>query len=105
MAIGRESRSRSTGSNTRAGGEAMIARLQIGLAASVGLAITLLAGCSARLPGQPNEADRWRAPAEITDFNQLYTQSCAGCHGVGGKLGAARSLNDPLYLAFVTDNA
>jgi mono/diheme cytochrome c family protein len=81
----------------------MIARLQIGLAASVGLAITLLAGCSGRLPGQPNEAERWRAPAEITDFNQLYTQNCAGGHGVGGKLGAARSLNDPLYLAFVTD--
>ena len=83
----------------------MIARLQIGLAASVGLAITLLAGCSTRLPGQPNEAERWRAPAEITDFNQLYTQNCAGCHGAGGKLGAARSLNDPLYLAYVTDDA
>jgi mono/diheme cytochrome c family protein len=83
----------------------MIARLQIGLAASVGLAITLLAGCSARLPGQPNEAERWRAPNEITDFNQLYTQNCAGCHGAGGKLGAARSLNDPLYMAFVTDDA
>jgi mono/diheme cytochrome c family protein len=83
----------------------MMARLQIGLAASVGLAITLLAGCSARLPGQPNEAERWRAPNEITDFNQLYTQNCAGCHGAGGKLGAARSLNDPLYLAFVTDDA
>ncbi len=83
----------------------MIARLQIGLAASVGIAITLLAGCSVRLPGQPNEAERWRAPAEITDFKQLYTQNCAGCHGVDGKLGAARSLNDPLYLAFVTDDA
>jgi mono/diheme cytochrome c family protein len=83
----------------------MIARLQIGLAASVGLAITLLAGCSARLPGQPNEAERWRAPAEITDFNQLYIQNCAGCHGNDGRLGAARPLNDPLYLAFVTDDA
>ncbi|HXD31518.1 MAG TPA: cytochrome c [Pyrinomonadaceae bacterium] len=83
----------------------MIARLQVGLAASVGLAITLLTGCSARLPGQPNEAERWRAPAEITDFNQLYTQNCAGCHGAGGRLGAARPLNDPLYLAFVTDDA
>ena len=82
----------------------MIARVQIRLTASVGLAITLLAGCNARLPGQPNEAERWRTPAEITDFNQLYTQNCAGCHGVGGKLGAARSLNDPLYLAFVTDD-
>ena len=33
------------------------------------------------------------------------TQNCAGCHGAGGRLGAARPLNDPLYLAFVTDDA
>lgn len=82
----------------------MIARFQIRLAAAVGLAL-LLAGCNSRLPGQPSEAERWRAPNEITDFNQLYTQNCAGCHGVGGRLGAARSLNDPLYLAFVSDDA
>ena len=82
----------------------MIARSMIGIGA-IGLAVTLLAGCNTRLPGQPTEAERWRAPAEITDFNQLYTQNCAGCHGVGGKLGAARPLNDPLYLAFVTDDA
>src|SRR6266853_5433630 len=105
MAIGRKSGSRSTGSHTRAGGRAMIARSQIGIAAAIGRAITLWAGCSARLPGQPNEAERWRAPAEITDFNQLYSQNCAGCHGVGGKLGAARSLNDSLYLSFASDDA
>jgi len=83
----------------------MSARLQIGLCGTVVLAITLLTGCSARLPGQPSEAERWRAPAEIKDFSQLYNQNCAGCHGVGGRLGAARSLNDPLYLAIVTDDA
>src|SRR5215831_1587277 len=83
----------------------MSTRLQIKLAAVAVIAITLLTGCSRRLPGQPSEAERWRAPAEIKDFNQLYTQSCAGCHGVDGKLGAARSLNDSLYLAFVTDEA
>jgi cytochrome c oxidase cbb3-type subunit III len=84
----------------------MTARLQIKFAgAVVVIAITLLTGCNTRLPGQPNEAERWRAPAEINDFDQLYTQNCAGCHGVGGRLGAARSLNDPLYLAFVTDDA
>jgi len=84
----------------------MTARLQIKLAGAVVLgAIALLTGCGARLPGQPSEAERWRAPAEVQDFDQLYAQSCAGCHGVGGKLGAARSLNDPLYLAFVTDDA
>jgi cytochrome c oxidase cbb3-type subunit 3 len=83
----------------------MSARLQIGLCGTAILAITLLTGCSARLPGQPSEAKRWQAPAEIKDFNQLYNQNCAGCHGAGGRLGAARSLNDPLYLAIVTDEA
>ena len=82
----------------------MTARLQIGIAGAVVLAITLLTGCNAHLPGQPSEAERWRSPAEISDFNQLYNQNCAGCHGVNGRLGAARSLNDPLYLAFVTDD-
>src|SRR5215475_887906 len=83
----------------------MTASLQIKLAAVAVVAITLLTGCGRRLPGQPSEAERWRAPAEIKDFDQLYAQNCAGCHGAGGRLGAARSLNDPLYLAFVTDDA
>ncbi len=82
----------------------MTTKLQIGNASVVVFAIALLTGCSVRLPGQPSEAERWRAPAEINDFNQLYTQNCAGCHGVDGKLGAAHPLNDPLYLAFVTDD-
>jgi len=82
----------------------MTAKLQIGIAIVVVLAIALLTGCSAHLPGQPSEAERWRAPAEINDFNQLYTQNCAGCHGVDGRLGAASSLNDALYLAFATDD-
>src|SRR5215813_9980435 len=82
----------------------MTTKLQIGIAIVVVLAIALLTGCSVHLPGRPSEAERWRAPAEINDFNQLYTQNCAGCHGVDGRLGAARSLNDPLYLAFVTDD-
>src|ERR1700732_706355 len=80
-------------------------RLQTGLSLAVVIIISFLMGCNARLPGEPTEAERWRAPVEITDFNQLYTQSCAGCHGAGGKRGAARSLNDPLYLSFVTDDA
>jgi mono/diheme cytochrome c family protein len=83
----------------------MMRTLRIGLSVSSFFAISLLMGCNARLPGQPTEAERWRAPAEVTDFNQLYVQNCAGCHGVGGRLGAALSLNDPLYLSFVTDDA
>jgi len=69
------------------------------------ISLFLLMGCNARLPGKPTEADRWRAPADVSDFRELYTQNCAGCHGSDGKLGAARSLNDSLYLSFIPDDA
>jgi cytochrome c oxidase cbb3-type subunit III len=69
------------------------------------ISLFLLMGCNARLPGKPTEADRWRAPADVSDFSELYTQNCAGCHGSDGQLGAARSLNDSLYLSFIPDDA
>jgi mono/diheme cytochrome c family protein len=78
---------------------------------TVGLLVTLtfvmlsLTGCNVRLPGQPTEAERWRAPADVSDFNQLYQENCAGCHGADGRRGAARSLNDSLYLSFASDGA
>src|SRR6185295_19926252 len=55
-------------------------------------------GCD-RLPGKPTQEERWRPAAEVTDFSQLYAQNCSGCHGADGRFGAARPLNDPLYLA------
>src|SRR2546430_12284998 len=70
-------------------------------AACLGLVVFSLAtGCD-RLPGKPKAAARWMAPEQVTDFTQLYAQNCAGCHGVDGRLGAARPLHDPLYLALV----
>lgn len=69
------------------------------------IALLLLTGCSVRLPGKPTEAGRWRAAEDVSDFGELYTTNCAGCHGIDGKRGAARPLNDPLYLAFVPDDA
>jgi cytochrome c oxidase cbb3-type subunit III len=66
------------------------------------LLVGVVASCD-RLPGKPDEAARWRPPAEVMDFNQLYAQNCSGCHGADGRLGAARPLNDPLYLALVND--
>ncbi len=70
------------------------------LVALVAIAIPGADASCARLPGKPLEAERWKPPSQVTDFGQLYGQNCAGCHGTGGRLGAARSLNDPLYLAF-----
>jgi len=80
-------------------------RLQNKFLLVVIVALSSLMGCNVRLPGKPTEAERWRAPEDVSDFNELYTMNCAGCHGIGGKLGASRPLNDPLYLSFVPDAA
>jgi mono/diheme cytochrome c family protein len=58
-------------------------------------------GCN-RLPGKPTEDERWVATDQIADLAQLYSQNCSGCHGTDGRLGAARPLNDPLYLSLIT---
>src|ERR1041384_5232606 len=82
----------------------MMNRLQNKMLLVVVVALSVM-GCNVRLPGKPTEAERWRAPEDVSEFNELYTTNCAGCHGTGGKLGAARPLNDPLYLSFVPGDA
>ena len=44
-------------------------------------------------------------PNQIMDFNILYARNCAGCHGPGGKGGAAIPLSDPVFLAIADDAA
>jgi mono/diheme cytochrome c family protein len=44
-------------------------------------------------------------PNEVLDFNVLYGQNCAGCHGVEGKGGAATALANPIFLAIADDAA
>jgi mono/diheme cytochrome c family protein len=63
----------------------------------------LVTGCD-WMPGKPTPEDRWKAATEVTDFSQLYALNCSGCHGADGRLGAARPLNDPLYLALVSND-
>ena len=65
------------------------------------LVLGLAAGCDG-LPGKPTPEERWQPAMEVAEFSQLYTQNCSGCHGADGRLGAARPLNDPLYLALVS---
>ncbi|MBO0861288.1 MAG: c-type cytochrome [Chloracidobacterium sp.] len=55
-------------------------------------------------PGKPAVEERWTHPSQVMDFRQLYAQNCAGCHGADGRLGGARPLNDPVYLAFAGEN-
>jgi mono/diheme cytochrome c family protein len=64
------------------------------------LALTLVA-CDA-LPGRARAGARNdTASTEAVSFEVLYRAQCAGCHGREGRLGAARPLNDPVYLALV----
>jgi cytochrome c oxidase cbb3-type subunit III len=59
-----------------------------------------LVGCDA-MPGRPQPADQPTLPSQVMGFAELYGQSCAGCHGTDGRLGAARPLHDPIYLTLV----
>lgn len=73
------------------------------LAASA-LLPALLAGCGAA-PGQPRVDAIVRAPNEVVEFDALYTDNCAGCHGANGRGGAAIALANPVYLAIADDRS
>ena len=63
---------------------------------------TVMCGC-ANAPGKEAAAGTPIVPGEISDFNVLYNENCAGCHGSEGRGGAAIALGDPVYLAIADD--
>ena len=65
------------------------------------LLAALAIGCD--MPGKPNRADRPVPSDQVTDFGTLYRTHCAGCHGADGQLGPGPPLNDPLFLAIVSE--
>jgi len=72
-------------------------------AALLGVALLVVSGCD-DLPGKPTHAERYVLPVAVKGFTELYGTNCAGCHGAEGRLGPARALNDPLYLALASDD-
>jgi cytochrome c oxidase cbb3-type subunit III len=68
-------------------------------------AVVLFLACAActHSPGIGRADAEVVPPSEIVDFNVLYGQNCAGCHGVGGKGGAAIALANPVFLAIADD--
>src|SRR3981081_4410641 len=72
------------------------------LAPRVIVALLACAGCNSS-PGVHRADAEVVPPSEVVDFNQLYGQNCAGCHGVDGKGGAAIALANPVFLAIAND--
>jgi cytochrome c oxidase cbb3-type subunit III len=68
------------------------------------LPLVLLSACSAP-HGQPQKGSEPVAPNQVVDFDTLYAQNCAGCHGTEGRGGASIALANPVYLAIVDENA
>src|SRR5258708_36981106 len=66
------------------------------------LAFLVCAACSSSR-GVPRADSEVVPPTEVADFDQLYGQNCAGCHGVEGSGGAAMSLANPVFLAIADD--
>jgi mono/diheme cytochrome c family protein len=66
------------------------------------LAASVLSGCSSSL-GKPSPNSVTLGPAEILNFSQLYSDNCAGCHGLDGRGGAAIALANPVYLAIADE--
>ena len=64
--------------------------------------LILLAACST-LSSEPRTDPVPVAPNEVSDFDTLYAQNCAGCHGAQGRGGAAIALANPVYLAIVDE--
>jgi cytochrome c oxidase cbb3-type subunit 3 len=68
------------------------------------LSLVLFAACST-LNREPRTDPERVAPSQVLDFDTLYSQNCAGCHGAQGAGGPAIALANPVYLAIVDQSA
>ena len=66
-------------------------------------AVAVCVACS-NSSGRPARNSADVPPDQIVNFDVLYGQNCAGCHGVEGSGGAAMSLANPTFLAIADDD-
>jgi cytochrome c oxidase cbb3-type subunit 3/ubiquinol-cytochrome c reductase cytochrome c subunit len=52
------------------------------------------------VPGKPLPGSEAKRPDQVLDFATLYKENCSACHGEQGRMGAAISLANPVYLSF-----
>jgi cytochrome c oxidase cbb3-type subunit III len=72
------------------------------LSALAVFSLVMLSACSTP-DGQPQTNSEPVAPSQISDFDSLYAENCAGCHGAQGRGGASVALANPVYLAIVNE--
>jgi cytochrome c oxidase cbb3-type subunit 3 len=77
-------------------------RIKLPSALAALLAFVMLAACSTT-QDEPRTDPEPIAPNQVLDFNTLYAQNCAGCHGARGRGGASIALANPVYLAIVDE--
>lgn len=75
----------------------------VALTVAAVIACLICAACTSS-PFGPKVDSEVVPPSQIVDFNQLYGQNCAGCHGVDGKGGAAIALANPVFLTIADDS-
>ena len=81
-------------------GRAMTAR---GIAVAL-LMPALASGVACDVAPGREGLETYVAPDKVLDFERLYGANCAGCHGAGGRGGAALGLANPTYLALASDD-
>ncbi len=69
---------------------------------ALALSFMAICGCNSA-PGRPAADTEVLRPNEVLNFDTLYRQNCAGCHGSQGKGGAAIALNSAVYLEIADD--
>jgi cytochrome c oxidase cbb3-type subunit 3/ubiquinol-cytochrome c reductase cytochrome c subunit len=65
------------------------------------LLVLLAAGCDP--PGKPKEDERPVPADQVTRFDTLFGENCAGCHGKDGLSGPAPLLNDPIFRTIIPE--
>lgn len=66
------------------------------------LSLVMLSACSTFNREPPTDPEPV-APSQVLEFDTLYAQNCAGCHGARGRGGASIALANPVYLAIVDE--
>jgi len=66
-------------------------------------AASMLAVASCDAPGRQAAEIVVSRPADITDFQVLYSQNCSGCHGMNGQGALTVGIGRPVYLAIADD--